>query len=97
MKDTSLTDFYQDWLIEVAQEEGGFRIVCYSPSRQQLSDRTLHPHDFEALRAARKLIDQRLVCYSLANLLRDWYESDLLSFDEWRSLNQSLLTLTKTS
>lgn len=97
MEDTSLIDFYQDWLIKVAQEEGGFTMTCYSPSRQQLSDRTLHPHNFEALRAARQLIDQQVVCYSLATLLRDWYESDLLSFDEWRLLNQSLFTLIKAS
>jgi len=96
MEDPYLTDFYQDWMIEVAQEEGGFKMTCYSPAREQLSDRTLHPHDFEALRAARKLIDQHRVCYSLAALLRDWYEADLLSFDEWRSLNQSLLKPTQT-
>lgn len=95
MEDSSLIDFYHDWLIEVAQEEGGFTTTCYSPSRQQLSDRTLHPHNCEALRAARKLIDQQIVYYSLATLLRDWYESDLLGFDEWRSLNQSLFTLIK--
>lgn len=96
MKDPYLTDFYQDWMIEVEQEEDGFRMTCYSPSRQQLSDRTLHSHDFKALQAARKLIDQHLVCYSLAALLRAWYEANLLNFDEWRSLNQSLLSSAKT-
>jgi hypothetical protein len=90
MEEPCLADFYHGWLIEVRCEESGFRSVCYSPSRQRLSDYTSHPSDFQALSAAKRLIDKNVTRYLLASFLRDRYELGQLSFEEWRSLNQSL-------
>jgi hypothetical protein len=90
MKDPCLADFYHGWIIEVLAETEGFKSVCYSPSRQRLTDHKSYPSDICALVAAKRLINQHLACHSMSVFLRDAYEAGNLSFEEWRSLNHSL-------
>lgn len=90
MNNSCLADFYHGWIIEVSQQDEGFRSVCYSPSRQRLSDYVTYASDFQALSASKRLINQHFVRHALSSLLRELYEADSLDFDEWRSLNQSL-------
>jgi hypothetical protein len=90
MKDPCLADFYHGWIIEISSGDEGFKSICYSPCRQRLTDYKIYPSDIEALIAAKRLINRHLACHSMSAFLRDAYESGKLSFDEWRSLNQSL-------
>ncbi|HEY9641957.1 MAG TPA: hypothetical protein V6C57_15830 [Coleofasciculaceae cyanobacterium] len=91
MNDTSLSDFYHGWLIEITASEGGFEVLCYSPCREKIQDYVTTGSDFEAMQAAKQIIDWYLACYTLSSFLREHYEADCLSFEEWRSLHQSLL------
>lgn len=90
-------DFYQGWLIEIIQREEGFSSICYSPCWERLSSPLICPSDFEAISMARQYINQYGACYSLALVLRELYEADGLSFEEWRSLQQSLARTLKAS
>jgi hypothetical protein len=92
MQDLYLSDFYRGWSIEVTKQEQGFVITCYSPARQRLSDGSAYPHDFQALRAAKQVINHHLGCLSIANVIRELYELDKLSFQEWRSLQHSIFS-----
>lgn len=77
-------------MIEVTQDDEGYKTMCYSPSRQRLSDYKHYPTDFTALSAAKWLIGEHFARHLLNGFLRDMYELGKLEFDEWRSLNQSL-------
>ena len=90
-------DFYQGWLIEVIQVEEGFRSICYSPCWEMLNSPLICASDFEAIGVARQHINQYGACYSIALVLRELYEDDRLSFEEWRLLQQSLANTIKTS
>lgn len=85
-----LTDFYQDWLIEVVQIEGGFSSICYSPYWEQIKDDDIYPSLLEAMRAAKQEIDRHVACHSLIHLLRELYEAQRLEFEEWQSLSHFL-------
>lgn len=91
MSNPCLADFYHGWIIEIMYDSGGYKNMCYSPCRQRLSDFQSYPDDFQALAAAKQLINQQLVRYVLQGFLREMYESGRLEFEEWRSLNQSLM------
>lgn len=97
MKNVYSADFYQGWLIEIIQVEEGFQSICYSPCWEKLSSLLISVSDFEAISVARKHINQYGACYSLALILRELYETDQLSFEEWRSLQQSLARTLKAS
>jgi hypothetical protein len=90
MHDSHSADFYHGWIIEIVQEDGGFKSTCYSPSRERYSDYVLHPSDADALVSARHGIDRYVVRHQLASFLRELYEVEKISFDEWRLLNRSL-------
>jgi hypothetical protein len=97
MKNVYSADFYQGWLIEIIQVEEGFQSVCYSPCWEKFSSLLICNSDLEAISVARKHINQYGACYSLAVVLRELYETEQLSFEEWRSLQQSLQqSLAKT-
>lgn len=85
-----LIDFYQSWVIELIPDEEGYRSVCYSASRKRLHSHQTYREPFQAIRAAKQLISQYEACSQLSLLVRDWYEEDQVSLDEWRSLNASL-------
>lgn len=92
MQNPCLADFYHGWLIEVNLAESGFQSVCYSPARERLSDYVIYSTDFQAIAAAKKIINKYIARHVLANFIRELYELEKLSFEEWRSLNQSLLS-----
>lgn len=96
MENSYLIDFYHGWLIEIRQFEGGFQHLCYSPTRERLSDSSTYDSDFQAIAAARKIINKYITRHVLASFTRELYELDKLSFDEWRSLNQSLFSAIAT-
>jgi len=85
-----LIDFYQSWVIELKPEADGYRSICYSASRKRLHTRQTYGEPFQAIRAAKQLISQYEACSQLSQVVRDWYEEEQLSLDEWRSLNASL-------
>ena len=100
MGDGYLVDFYHGWLIEVlqirvAQNEPGFEVVCYSPCRQKACLDPVYPSAFEAMKAAKQMINWYGACQLLRQLLRQFYEADRLDFEEWRSLHQSLIEATE--
>ena len=101
MGDGYLVDFYHGWLIEVlqikvSQNEPGFEVVCYSPCRQKVCDDQVHASAFEAMKAAKQIINWHGACQLLSTLLRQFYEADRLGFEEWRSLHQSLIEATES-
>lgn len=97
MRNVYSADFYQGWLIEIIQVEEGFRCICYSPCWEKFSSPLVCDSDFEAISIARKYINQHSACYSITLVLRELYETDRLSFEEWRSLQQSLAQTIKIS
>jgi hypothetical protein len=96
MQNPYFTDFYHGWIIEVAQTNGRFSSTCYSPSRERFSDDNAHASDFQAVSAAKRRINLYLAYHALSSFFRELYELDQLSFEEWRSLQQSL-TKTKAA
>jgi hypothetical protein len=100
VKDGHLVDFYHGWLIEIlqiriSQYELSFEAVCYSPCREKICDYQVHSSEFEAMKTARQMIDWYEACQLLRRLLQQFYEAGQLGFEEWRSLHQSLITVTK--
>jgi hypothetical protein len=91
MRRSQLVDFYQGWLIEITQVEDGFHSTCRSAFKETLSNSETYKSDFDALGAAKRSIDRRVACHSLTNWLRELYESNGLSFEEWETLQQSLI------
>ncbi|UBF26100.1 hypothetical protein K9N68_31985 [Kovacikia minuta CCNUW1] len=91
MLNNSLTDFHRGWMIEIISGEKGFQSTCRSPVGEQLNNGEHYPHHFIAWRIGMELIDQFYACYALKTFLRDAYEAEHLDFEEWRSLNQSLV------
>jgi hypothetical protein len=90
MQDPYSADFYRGWIIEVSQEHQGFILVCYSPSRQRLRDYEVYETEFQALRAAKRMINYHIARDTMMRATRELYEVGQLSFDEWRSLHHSL-------
>jgi hypothetical protein len=95
MNNTYLSDFYHGWLIEITSFNGGFEVLCYSPCREKIQDYVTAGSEFEAMQAAKQGINWYLACHALSSFLREHYEADCLSFEEWRSLHQSLLVSCK--
>ncbi|MDX2214421.1 MAG: hypothetical protein SFY66_14110 [Oculatellaceae cyanobacterium bins.114] len=96
MQNSYLADFYHGWLIEVMQTENGFQSICYSPARERLSDYSTYSNDFQALAAAKKIINKYVARHVLTSFIRELYELEKLDFEEWRSLNQSLINAIAT-
>ena len=95
-----LTDFYHGWLIEVlpigvSQNEPSFEVVCYSPCREKVCNDQIYLSAFEAMKAAKQVINWHVACQLLRDVLRQFYEADRLEFEEWRSLHQSLTEAAK--
>ncbi|MBE9178317.1 hypothetical protein IQ268_06915 [Oculatella sp. LEGE 06141] len=96
MLDPQLSDFYRGWSIEVVKQENGFSSTCYSPSRERISNSTVYLYDFHAINAAKQAINEHLTCKLLASFVRELYEVDRISFQEWRSLHQSIFETLST-
>lgn len=92
MSGESLTDFYQGWVIELVIEEEGYRCICYSISRKRLHLRQIYTEEFEATKAAKQMISRYEACSQLGRLVRDLYERERVSLEEWRLLNSSLFS-----
>jgi hypothetical protein len=95
-----LIDFYHGWLIEVlplgvSKNEFGFEVICYSPCREKVGNDQVYRSAFEAMKAAKQVINWHVACQLLRDILRQFYEADRLEFEEWRSLHQSLAAATK--
>ncbi len=90
MEDVALASFYRGWLIQILQNSDGYRSVCLSPAWRKISSKVSHAEKEVALCSARAVIDRQFACQQLLMALRDLYEEDRLSFDEWRSLTHSL-------
>lgn len=90
MKGSCLIDFYHDWSIEVEPMEQGFGAICYSPYRKRLVLDQSFASDAEALQAAKQKINERLARTALSTVVREFYETQQLSFEEWTSLHQDL-------
>ncbi|MFM7428122.1 MAG: hypothetical protein ACKO7W_24520 [Elainella sp.] len=90
MKGSCLIDFYHDWSIEVEPKEQGFGAICYSPYRKRLVLDRSYASDVEALQAAKQKINEALARMALAAVVREFYETQQLSFEEWNSLHQNL-------
>lgn len=90
MKSCSTVDFYRGWIVEIEPQTEGVRTICYSPSRQRLTDYIVYPTVFPAIAAAKRLIDKQFACHALKGFLRELYEARELPFEDWRQLNSSL-------
>jgi hypothetical protein len=95
MKNIYLRDFYQGWLIEVIQNEEGFTSNCYSPCWEKLMSQIACSSEFEAIDAAKRRIRYCEACYALIGFLRELYENNCLTFDEWNLLQKSVKTMAK--
>jgi len=85
-----IADFHCGWLIEVYQLEGGYQSWCTSPNGYQLSDRNFYAQPLQAQQAAIQLIDRLCVSFAIKQALREQFEANKLSFDEWQALTNSL-------
>ncbi|GAB4380531.1 MAG: hypothetical protein Kow00121_36980 [Elainellaceae cyanobacterium] len=90
-----IADFYHGWFIEIVAVGDSFGSVCYSPYREKFTDCIVYPSDLEAMSAAKRSINSYFACYTLAQTVREFYESKKLSFEEWQSLQQSLTQASK--
>lgn len=91
MANSTVADFHQGWMVEVVHEGTEFRSICYSPSRQRLSDYRTYTDQSRAMAAAKQLIDRQMVGHALQCVMRELFEQGALSFDDWRSLHNSLV------
>jgi hypothetical protein len=85
-----MTEFYQGWMVELSVVEAQFQFTCTSLTGENLTNSTFYPNQLSALRAAFALIDQFLACHALRLIIRENFESNTLSFEDWQNLNQSL-------
>lgn len=85
-----ITDFHGGWLIEVHQVEGQFQALCRSANRAELGDRKFYLQPLQAHQAAIRLIDDFFARFATKQALRELFEADKLSFDEWQALANSL-------
>jgi hypothetical protein len=90
MTNSTVADFHQGWMVEVVHEGSEFRTICYSPSRQRLSDYKIYTDQRQAMAAAKQLIDRQMVGHALQCVMRDLFEQGTLNFEDWRSLHRSL-------
>lgn len=91
MKDSYFVDFHQGWLIEIEPLNQAFKATCYSPCRNRLAVQELYASEFDALYAAKQAIDVQVACKALSDVLREVYDAGQLSFEEWTSLQNSLV------
>lgn len=87
---TELIEFHLGWMIEVTAAESGFRLCCRSPLGEKLADPTVYQNHQIAMATAIGLIDHFFVCQALRQVLRELYEAETLSFEEWQQLGRSL-------
>ncbi|MEX0268078.1 hypothetical protein AB3R30_02945 [Leptolyngbyaceae cyanobacterium UHCC 1019] len=85
-----LIEFHRGWMIEVSVIEDGLRLCCRSPLREKLVDPIAYQNYQLAMTAAIQLIDQLFACQSLRQVLREFYEAEYLTFEEWQQLGRSL-------
>ncbi|MGI0487611.1 hypothetical protein ACN4EK_19385 [Pantanalinema rosaneae CENA516] len=89
-----LTEFHRGWMIEITQTEERFTTTCYSPNGSRLHQSAGYGSCMAAWRAAIELIDECCVRLALKRFLRELYDTDRLTFDEWQQLHQSLDKVT---
>lgn len=70
--------------------ESGFRLSCRSPLGEKLADPTVYQNHQLAMTKAMQLIDQFFACQALRQVLREIYEAEKISFEEWQQLGRSL-------
>ncbi len=70
--------------------EQGFGATCYSPYRKRLVLDQNYASNVEALQAAKQKINERIARAALTSVVREFYETEQLSFEEWTSLHQGL-------
>lgn len=87
---TELIEFHQGWMIEVIAAEAGFRLCCRSPLGEKLADPTVYQNHQLAMAKAIQLLDQFFACQALRQVLRELYEAEKISFEEWQQLGRSL-------
>lgn len=85
-----LIEFHRGWMIEVAATESGLRLYCRSPLGEKLVDPIAYQNYQLAMTAAVRKIDQFFACQSLRQVLREFYESEILTFEAWQPLGRSL-------
>jgi hypothetical protein len=85
-----LIEFHRGWMVEVAVTESGLRLCCRSPLGEKLTDPIAYQTYQLAMNAAIQVIDQFFACQSLRQVLREFYESEILAFEAWQSLERSL-------
>ncbi len=85
-----LVEFYRGWMIEVTAAESGLQLCCRSPLGEKLEDSMGHQDCQLAMAIAFRLIDHFFACQSLRQVLREMYEAESLSFEEWHQLGRSL-------
>lgn len=83
-------DVHHGWTVELFGDESGFRIACYSPSRQRLSNYKTYSDQSQAMAAAKQLIDRQMAGHVLQAVMRNLFEQGALGFEDWRSLHNSL-------
>lgn len=90
MNGSCLNDFYHGWLIELIETKAGFSSVCSSSTREKLVDAIFYTTEREAICAAKEAINWWMTCRALSNMMRELYEGEHLSFEDWQALHQSL-------
>lgn len=85
-----LIEFYQGWMIEVTAIDREFQVCCRSSCGEKWVDPTVYQNHQIAMTTAIGLIDQFFACQSLRQVLREIYEAETLSFEEWQQLGRSL-------
>lgn len=77
-------------MIEVTATESGLRLCCRSPLGEKLVNPTVYHNHRIALTTAVQVINQFFACQSLRQVLREVYEAEGLSFEEWKQMGRSL-------
>lgn len=85
-----LIEFHRGWMVEVTLTDNGLRLCCRSPFGETLTDPSLYQNHQVALITAIQVIDQFFACQSLRQMLREFYEAEILTFEEWQRLGRSL-------
>ncbi|PZV08998.1 MAG: hypothetical protein DCF22_19305 [Leptolyngbya sp.] len=85
-----LIEFHRGWMVEVTATERGWQLCCRSPLGETLADPSPYQNHQVALTTAIQVIDQFFACQSLRQVLREFYEAEILTFGEWKQLGRSL-------
>ncbi len=84
-------EFYQGWIIQIAQDQLGFRFYCWMVERQTgISDGQFYATVEAALRAGRLRADLETVRLALTSFLNGKRQFLLLHIDERNALENSI-------